>query len=619
MKTSPEDTFISKHIWNFCEVSNGIPTDITETFDYCRKNGKFEDLGFVDSPPLRIILDVSKGDGGHSSTSSGKAAMLGTRMRTPRSSILPVLQMASFMQDGMLRTSMSSDPKYLPRIMGGSGCRALFDNSDNLYLYSLAYKAGRCNRIYGSATREIQNCLSELDHGRASMPVLCRMLSDKQEYLHGTYANMIFAPKYSYKDVLMDKLPAPLIESPGGANRFNASLNRLVRTKHLVTRSTALREWNYSKTIRSRLLSRISTERFEFEENLRRDSLRKRFGNALNANTAFANLLSKKATWRDVESLMQSESHITLTTGATAFTRYDAQWLHSGAKYENFDIEDLTITEDLHSREDVSEEQTFKVGGLTLRPIIGNKIRKIETTTKVGLYEINTTMEEWSENLYRRLLSHRVPGKPLRRDEVLTEIMTDPEWVNDDTGLIEMCLHETEKLHQRSARVVLVSLDKRLANQMSNTCNVQVERLHPMSYIVAMRALGRDPIKDRDEALSLLAGRIPARERSDPVRNFYVDTGSLAHTLSNLDEFVEDGKLRLVRRDHLRKGVINGHRTTQYALRDIPEGTFTLNTVPIRPMLRDRKFPHRQSGSVARSSMSSYRSQGTADWNLSNT
>jgi len=614
MQTSQEDTCISNSVWNFCEVTNGIPTDITETFDFCRKNGSFEELGFVDSPPLRIILDVTKGDGGHSSTASGKAAMLGTRMRTPRTGILHILQMASFIQDGMLRTSMSSDPKYLPRIMGGSGVRALFDNPDNLYLYTLAYKGGRCNRIYGSATREIQNCLSELDRGRASMPVLCRMLGDKQEYLHGTYANMIFAPKYSYKDVQMEKLPVPLIESPGGANRFNASLNRLVRTKHLVTRSVALREWNYTKTIRSRLLSRLSTERYEFEDSLRKEALRKRFGNALNANTAFANLLHRKATWKDVESLMGSENHITLTTGATEFTRYDAQWIHSGAKFENFDIEDLTITEDLHSREDVSEEQTFKVGGLILRPILGKRIQRVKTTTRVGLYEINASMEEWSENLYRRLLERREVGKPLQRDVVLTEIMKDPEWVNDDTGLIELCLHATESLSQRSGRVVLVSLDKRLANQMSNTCNVQVERLHPMAYIVAMRAGGLDPIKDRDKALPLLASRLLARERSDPVRDIYVDTGSIAHTLSNLDEYAIDGESRLVYRQHLFKGDRKGHRATKYALREIPQGTLPLNTVPHRPVLRDRRFPHRQSGSSTRGSARSYGSSRTDDW-----
>jgi hypothetical protein len=401
------------------------------------------------------------------------------------------------MQDGMLRTSMSSDPKYMPRIMGGSGCRALYDSPDNLYLYTLAYKSGRCNRIYGSATRELQDCLKLLSQSKASMPVLCRMLSDKQEYLHGTYANMIFAPKHSYKDVEMEKLPAPLIESTGGSNQFNASLNRLVRTKHLVTRTAALREWQYSKTIRARLLSRISSERLEFEDRVRRQALRQRFGNALSANTAFAHLLQRKADWKDVEELLKSEYHLTISSGTTAFTMWDAKWLCSGGKYEDFSIEDLTITEDLHCREDVSEEQTFKVGNLILHPIIGNKIARVRTTTKVGLYEINTSMEDWAENLYHRILSHRVDGKPVGRDDLLTEIMKDPEWVNDDTGLVNLCLRDTRELHQRSARVVLVSQDRRLANRMANTCNVQVERLHPLSYVLAMMDEGLDPINDR--------------------------------------------------------------------------------------------------------------------------
>jgi hypothetical protein len=595
MRTSQRDTCISSSIWNFCEISNGIPTDITETFDYCRKNNNFDELGFVDSPPLRIILDVSKGDGSHSSTSSGKAAMLGSRLRTPKTSILRVLQLSSFIQDGMLRTSMSSDPKYLPRIMGGSGARALFDNPDNLHLYTLAYKGGRCNRVYGSATRELQSCLRELSMSRATMPVLCRMLSDKQEYLHGTYSNMIFAPKHSYKDVQMEKLPMPLIESPGGANRFNATLNRLVRTKHLVTRSVAVREWEYSKTIRARLLSRLSTERYEAEDQMRKSGLKAAFGNALSANTAFANLLSKKATWKDVEMLMGSDDHITLTSGSPEFTNYDAQWIYSGAKYENFSIEDLTITEDLHSREDVSEEQTFKVGGLVLRPILGDKIQRVETSTKVGLYEISKPMEEWAECVYRRLLKHRVEGKPLPRDIVLNEIMKDPEWVNDDTGLIEQCLQSTSSLHQRSARVVLVSLDKRLANQMSNTCNVQVERLTPISYIMKMRSLGKDPIKDRAEALHLLEGEIPKRERSDPIREFFVDTGSVAHTLSNLEEYGSGVSSHVVRREHMSKGVREGHRWTRYALREIPRYVLPLNTVPLRPVLRDQRFPHSMS------------------------
>jgi len=497
--------------------------------------------------------------------------------------------------------------------MGGSGVRPLFDNAENLYLYTLAYKGGRCNRVYGSATRELQTCLSELSRSRATMPVLCRMLGDKQEYLHGTYSNMIFAPKQSYKDTVMEKLPVPLIESPGGANRFNATLNRLVRTKHLVPRCVALREWEYSKTIRARLLSRLSTERYEFEDNLRKGSLRKAFGDALSANTAFANLLARKASWKDVEMLMDSDNHITLTSGSPEFSLYDAQWISSGAKYENFSIEDLTITEDLFSRKDVSEEQTFKVGGLILRPIVGQTVRRVETSTRVGLYEINKSMEQWADDTFSRLLAHREEGKPLPRDVVLTEIMKDPEWVNDDTGLIELCLRLTQGLHQRSARVVLVSMDRRLANQMSNTCNVQVERLHPLAYIVRMRMYGKDPIKDRSLALSLLGQDIPNRERTDPIREILVDTGSVAHTLSNLEECGDSAESSFImKREHMSKGIRNGNRWTQYVLREIPKSALPLATVPHRPVLRDRKFPHSQSRRTSDRAVS-WRTQSTDD------
>jgi len=608
MQTSWEDTCISNSVWNFCEITSGIPADIVETFDYCRKNNGFEDLGFVDCPPLRIILDVSKGDGSHSSTSSGKAAMLGTRMRTPRASILRVLHLASFIQDGMLRTSMSSDPKYLPRIMGGSGVRPLFDNPENLYLYTLAYKGGRCNRIYGSATRELQECLRHLNEGKATMPVLCKMLSDKQEYLHGTYSNMIFAPTFAFKDEGMETLPHPLIESTGGANRFNATLNRLVRTKHLVTRSVALREWQFTKTIRARLLSKISTSRLESEANGRKTELRKKFGFALSANTAFANLLARRANWQDVESLLRSDKHYTITTGSKEFTYYDAQWIASGAKYEDFDIEDLTITEDLHAREDVSEEQTFKVGGLTLRPIVGNRITNQRTTTRVGLYEINKSMEDWAENLYGRILEHREEGKSIPRDVLLTEINKDPEWVNDDTALIEQCLHDTQSLHQRSARVVLVSADKRLANQMSNTCNVQVERLSPITYIMYAIEQGLDPIHDREQVSSLVKGKIPKRERSDPVRQVYVDTGSLAHYLSNMEEVCDASGREIFRREVIDKGSYNGTRWSKYVMRPMSQYELSFKTIPVRPVLRDKRFPHRQSG---RSSYTTSRSLGT--------
>jgi hypothetical protein len=36
MKTSKEDTFISRRIWNFCENTQSFPSGTNENFDYAR-------------------------------------------------------------------------------------------------------------------------------------------------------------------------------------------------------------------------------------------------------------------------------------------------------------------------------------------------------------------------------------------------------------------------------------------------------------------------------------------------------------------------------------------------------------------------------------------------------
>jgi len=101
---------------------------------------------------------------------------------------------------------------------------------ENLYLSVHAYRGGRCQRIYGSATRELRQALSSLERGEALMPILCRRLRDRQEYLHGTYAEKIFIPTRAYQDTYGERLPEPLIMASGGANLFTSFENRLLRT-----------------------------------------------------------------------------------------------------------------------------------------------------------------------------------------------------------------------------------------------------------------------------------------------------------------------------------------------------------------------------------------------------
>jgi len=577
MVTSEDDTTISPYLWNFCETTSTVPAHKGQSFDKCRKVGDFKDLGFIDVPPLRILLDVMKGDRSHSSTAVGKATMLGSRMRTPRTEFLHDFHLASFLQDGFLRTNRMSEPKYLPQIMGGSGVRALFSNPLNLYLYVKAYRNGRCDRIYGSATRELRQSLDSLEQGkRVIMPILNRRLRDRQEYLHATYDAKIFIPTREYMTSFKETLPPPLMRESGGANLFASFENRLIRTRHVVTRSSAEREWANTLRIRDRLLLRgTTTVEGQLREDFERKAARRRFGMALNANTAFANLLERTGSLKDVIQLTD-DNFTVVNCGATTFTKWDADWLFYGGKGDTFSIEDLTSSEDLFLRSEVSEEETMKVGSILLRPIAGNQ-RLVLTTTTVGLYEIGSGMYEWASNLASRLVERRDRnGCSLSPAEALEEYKVDPEWINDDTLIISRCRHDSAGRAQRSTVVALVSADRRLANQLSNSCNVTVFAIHPTEYIQLLLGMGKDPKQELDPlVLNSYIGGV-----HHPVQHVYVDTGSVNSFLSRIEE-TTDRKMLITRSIES-----SGGRTKS----DLRVAKYVLQTVDISDNLHPKRY-----------------------------
>lgn len=588
MKTSKEDTYISRWVWNFCEVSNPIPTDVTQSYHFCRKSGTFENLGFTDVPPLRIILDVMKGDRSHSSTAPGKVAMLGSRMRTPNTQHLPSLQLASYMQDGLLRTSMSSEPKYLPQIMGGSGARALFNNPKNLYLSVYAYRGSTCQRIYGTACRELQSCLSYLERGRATMPVLCQRLRDKQEYLHATYDEKVLLAPSSLRDEVNDHLPSPILLATGGANRFSCFENRLVRTKALVTRTIAERQHAYYTRVRRQILSGSTLDQTESVIGLEKARARSKYGNALTANTAFANLLARKASPKDVRALLD-EGFIPVNTGVTHFTWWDAQFLFNGGRSETYSIEDLSFCEDMFVRTEVSDEETYKIGNLRLAPLIGNKPKLVVTKTKVGLYEINQSMEDWSDTIMTELQSRRELGHPVSRETALQVFEKYPEWVNDDSLLIQRCLRDSADRNYRTSRVLLISSDRRLANQMAQTCNVTVMRVDPIDYIKLMESTDLEFLS-KTENLQLATIEMNHRGRGDGIAFQYLDSGSVMAAASKLDMQPLDDRPQFVRREVREAGYQkSGSRFSSYVLTPLKQKAKLVDEIH-RPVVLPKRF-----------------------------
>jgi len=251
---------------------------------------------------------------------------------------------------------------------------------------------------------------------------------------------------------------------------------------------------------------------------------------------------------------MGSENFYTLTVGKRDFTRDDAMWVYLNGQGENYSLNDVTLSEDIFVREEVSVEETYKVGGIPLRPYFtcGEKLRT--TRTKVGLYQINQSMEEWSEDLLSRLRAERDrKGRPLRSYEIGPICDVNREWVNDDSGLIAQAHRHTAGA-KASYTVALVSSDRRLANQMAETCNATVIRLNPKEFVRLAWTAGIEITADIDP--SFLKGM---GVKSDVT---LVDSGSISAASVRMVE--EHGVL--YSRTVLETGWSKGHRFSRVSL-----------------------------------------------------
>jgi hypothetical protein len=295
-------------------------------------------------------------------------------------------------------------------------------------------------------------------------------------------------------------------------------------------------------------------ETFELIDKDRSRTARARYDDALSANTALQNLLRREAGLKDASILMGSSNFYTLTVGRRDFTRDDAMWVYMNGQGENYSLNDVALSEDIFVREEVSVEETFKVGGLPLKPYYSCGEVLQPTRTKVGLYQISQSMEEWSENLLERLKNERAAlGRPLLPSEVGPICDQDREWVNDDTGLIAQA-HRITSGSKAVYKVVLVSSDRRLANQMAETCNATVIRLHPREFVRLAYLSGIEISADMTTDFLKEAG-----VTGDVI---LTDTGSVSAAASAVVE--ERGEL-LTRTVH-ETGWSHGHRFSKVTL-----------------------------------------------------
>jgi hypothetical protein len=535
-------------------------------------------------------MDVSKGDMSHSSTPVGKMTLLGSKIRSPRTEHRLTWMIASWLQDAYLNTRLATDPKYLPSIMGGAGVPVLYDNPENLYLFVHAYRGGGYNRIYGTCTAELEACLNQIERGQAAVPFLSNRMRERQEYFHGTYAEKVFIPKPQIFGAT-GNLPPPLYEATGAENRLQSFENRLLRTRRVIPRSEAVKEQLHTEQLAHTLLGHRGSipEAKAWMRDIAHQA-RAKYSMALNANSALQNLLERKASDQDVRDLLGDRAFTMITTGQRSFTKEHAQWICSGGKTATYNILDLTTSEDIYVREEVSSEETFKVPGMVLWPIVGDNIKRTVTRAKVGLYQINSTMEEWADDLLARLINRReqVQG-PVPIDTLIHEFSKDVEWVNDDSTLIRQAIDWSQRGMKIHRTAILVTDDKRLANQMAQQANIRVYQLSPKDYVAICHKESIPPQQFNAELHEeiLLSYLDMGRERAQP--RLFIDTGSLASSMSHYD-ISEAGTL--VRRTVIECGVNQaGKRYSQYTLTNTCDPV-RLRIGAIEPIQRSRVFRH---------------------------
>jgi hypothetical protein len=258
-------------------------------------------------------------------------------------------------------------------------------------------------------------------------------------------------------------------------------------------------------------------------------------------------------------------------------------------------------------RLDVSTEESFKIGGIPLRVRMFGKTKLQTTKTVVGLYQINESMLEWSNRIGRSLQTLQGLHTVIPKGEILKLYSSNREWVNDDSGLIAQCLIDTSGTTFNGS-VFLISQDKRLANQMTTTCNVIVHLVDTVSIV--------ECFPNRDWNANSVLTLVELTNRIDknyffylPPMAVYIDTGSLAHVASRYQRQVRGVWDRAIyRRTLLQTSYLkNGNRREVVELEQIPF-TQLLTVKPYRPTVnRQKGYKVSSTGSSSADSSENWR------------
>jgi hypothetical protein len=537
MKTSRNDTFISRNLYNLCEVTSCIPCSPGQSFDIARKTGDFSFLGFTDYAKLRICTDVSKDQTDHSSSRDGKVSMLSKECTTHNDHRFS-FNLAHLLQDSFLETWRTDKPKYLPRYMGGHGASPLFGDWRNTYLYILGFRREKGNLLlYGTILKEIQKHLHNAERGIPSSSPVTNLLkagSDLKREVNSL--SEIFREKSNNKLILEEKGIYPILENALSSRGNQIVIGRLENARVLLTEENAvIRVSSYYK-MREAL---FCTAPVGVSQSMQKDTamvVRSAYGGAKKASTAFTNLLKGTESPKERGELLSQLGIAAEEVNLHVLNKKDVREICLGIKLDTVDARDLITSNNYYLAEDLPDPANFKVSGIDLLIQDSEKLRLSTTTTKVGLYQISGKQLDWVHSTVDQLKARRDQLKsPLQPCDATPILLSNLEWVNDDTGLITLSIRfVVEGECGPSSTICLVSDDVKLAKTISQETRLGVIllRAETMAYF-ALESGTFDPEKTPSwKEISKVVEDL-APEIREPVKIFF-DTGSIMAQLAKM-------------------------------------------------------------------------------------
>jgi hypothetical protein len=469
------------------------------------------------------------------------------------------------------------------------------------------FKGGGYDRLYGTAVQEAKEAIRLIESGQPTTIVLPKILRDNDELAFGTFAQYVALPT-PFLEKMDSDLPVPIYRAAGTMNNFASVESRLRRARKLVPRTEARVIKNRANTVLNFLLSPVDIQGVKEERKLEALRSRMELGDALQGHSAFMNLVRRQGNMSDITKLIRDEWTICVT-GQPEFKLEHAEWLYSGAKGRVLSLADIPLDEDMFIRDEISEDESMKISGIRLN--VEGKRGFLSQTTKsqIGLYQINKEMEEWAEGITAKLRERT--DRPVGRNDVLALFSKDREWVNDDTLLIQSAIVDFEFL-DRNSEAALVSRDKRLANQMSESANIRVILLDPKSVVQCFpdKPWSSTTLLEPEEVYQAYGSYNVAKHGLKTPHRVYIDTGSLLAETYNLDFDESGGRRKYFQSRLVETGTRNGTRYEVFDRKEIPYQT-NLELKVYDPQFKTRRNRPKPSSYASSSSSSRF------DWGMS--